>query len=554
MKKNILFKIIAATLPLIVILIMELVLRIFGYGENYQLFNRVIGENGKEYLVVNSDVSKKYFKDTEFQSDSQSDLFLRKKTDSTFRVFVQGASTAVGYPFYKGGSFPRLLKHRLSRTFPDKNIEVVNTAITAVNSYTLWDVTDKIIDQKPDVVIIYAGHNEYYGALGSGSSASVGSHPALVRAYLKLKDFRFFQLIENGFRGIMKPSSSTNSSISETTLMEVMAKNQEIPFNSEVYKAGITQFDENLKRILDKYKKHDVPVILSTLVSNEKDIEPFISDSLDMARYKESMQHKSLDVYRLAQKNADAAYTLGRYYLDHEADSAKKYLHLAKELDLLRFRAPDTINDIIVEKASAYGLPLVDMKKIFESRSPLGILGNELITEHVHPNVEGYFMMADAFYEKIKELRLLEGWGNYVTYEEAFDDIPMTQIDSIRGKVAVEILKKSWPYDLSMSGTTPVGYSYVTQNPTFEEKTAINLYRHQEQWQYVMAQAYHKYNEDRDYKKALKVAQTLIFEFPEQYKVYEMAGEMCRMLKDDAYAEYYFKKSNYLKNLKASQE
>ena len=128
---------------------MELVLRIFGYGENYQLFNRVKGENGKEYLVVNSDVSKKYFKDTEFQSDSQSDLFLRKKTDSTFRIFVQGASTAVGYPFYKGGSFPRLLKHRLSRTFPDKNIEVVNTAITAVNSYTLWDVTDKIIDQKP---------------------------------------------------------------------------------------------------------------------------------------------------------------------------------------------------------------------------------------------------------------------------------------------------------------------------------------------------------------------------------------------------------------------
>lgn len=534
-------------LPLIFIVIMELVLRVFGYGGNYQLFNRVIGENEKEYLVVNSDVSEKYFKDTEFQSDSQSDLFLRKKTDSTFRVFVQGASTAVGYPFYKGGSFPRLLKHRLSRSFPDKNIEVVNTAITAVNSYTLWDITDKIIDQKPDVVIIYAGHNEYYGALGVGSSASVGSHPALVRAYLKLKNFRFFQLMENGIRGIMKPSSSGNSSISETTLMEVMVKEQEIPLNSAAYKAGVTQFDENLTRILDKYQKHDIPVILSTLVSNEKDIEPFISDDLDIVGYKESIQQGSPDVYRLAQKNADAAYVLGRYYLDHQADSAKKYLHLAKELDLLRFRAPDTINDIIVEKASAYNLSLVDMKKIFESRSPQGILGNELIAEHVHPNVEGYLVMADAFYEKIKELQLLENWNDYISYEEAFADIPVTTIDSIKGKLVVDILKRSWPYDLTMSGAKPASHAYVTENPTFEERKAISLYTNQEPWQYVMTQAFNKYKYEGNYGEALKVAQTLIFEFPEQYKVYEMAGEMCQNLKDEAYAEYYFKKANQLK-------
>jgi len=119
-KKKILFRIIAATLPLIMILILEPILWGIGYGENYQLFNSVKGENGVEYLVVNSDLSKKYFRGTDFNADSQSDLFLRQKTDSTFRVFVQGASTVVGYPFYKGASFPRLLKHRLSRTFPEK--------------------------------------------------------------------------------------------------------------------------------------------------------------------------------------------------------------------------------------------------------------------------------------------------------------------------------------------------------------------------------------------------------------------------------------------------
>ncbi|MEE1964392.1 hypothetical protein V1387_17005 [Allomuricauda taeanensis] len=554
MKKKILFRIIAAALPLILILLVEVVLRLFGYGEGYQLFNRVIGENGVEYLVVNPNLSKKYFKGTDFRADSQSDLFLRQKTDSTFRVFVQGASTVVGYPFYRGASFPRLLKHRLSRTFPEKNVEVVNTAITAVNSYTLWDVTDKIIDQDPDLVIIYAGHNEYYGALGVGSSASVGSHPTLVRSYLKLKNLRFFQLIENALTGLMGTGSQNKKSVTETTLMEVMAKEQQIPIHSEAFTAGITQFEGNLKRILDKYQRHGIPVILSTLVANEKDVKPFISNDLDKKNFVESIEKNKPEVHELAQKNADAAYILGQYYLERNPDSAKKYLHLAKELDLLRFRAPEKINEVIMLQAHERKLPLVDMKKIFESKVPNGILGDELVAEHVHPNVEGYFVMADAFYEKVKALNLLDNWEHYVPYEEAFDDIPVTQIDSLKGKLVVEILKQSWPYDLSMSGTKPIGYNYVTQNPTFEERTAINLHNHQEQWQYLMTQAYHKYNEDGDYKNALKVAQTLIFEFPEQFKVYEMAGEMCQKLGDDAYAEYYFKKSGYLKRMKASQE
>jgi len=161
LKKKTVFKLIAIGLPLFLILVVEIMLRLFGYGENYELFNKVISENTTEYYVMDSDISKKYFKNTGFRSDNQSDLFLKNKSDSTFRIFVQGASTIVGFPFYRNGSFTRILKLRLSRTFLEKNIEVINAGITAVNSYRLWDLTDKIIEQNPDHVIIYAGHNEY---------------------------------------------------------------------------------------------------------------------------------------------------------------------------------------------------------------------------------------------------------------------------------------------------------------------------------------------------------------------------------------------------------
>jgi len=547
LKKKTVFKLIAIGLPLFLILVVEIMLRLFGYGENYELFNKVIAENATEYYVMNSDISKKYFKNTGFRSDNQSDLFLKNKTDSTFRIVVQGASTIVGFPFYRNGSFPRILKHRLSRTFPEKNIEVINTGITAVNSYTLWDLTDKIIEQKPDLVIIYAGHNEYYGALGAGSAVFTGNHPFLVRSYLRLKNLRFFQLLENAYSQIFESENDTGYKVGETTLMEVMARKQQIPYNSEVYHAGISQFKSNFKKIISKYQDKNIPVILSTLVSNEKDIPPFISDDLAEDEFEEALEKNKTITSKIAEHNAKAAYKLGQFYINKQKDSAKKYLHIAKELDLLRFRAPEKINEAIIELSKNKNVHLVDTKKLFRAKSQSGFIDNELMTEHVHPNVKGNFIIADAFYNKIKQLQFIGRWENFIPYDEAFQDIPITRIDSIKGKFIVDDLKQSWPYVLEMSGRNPVRLYHSIKNPTYEERKAINLYSGREKWEDVMRQAYHTYKNEGDFENALRVAQSLISEFPEQSKVYEMAGNMCMEMNKVDYAKFYFEKGDKLK-------
>lgn len=522
-----------------------MVLRMSGYGENYPLFHKVTVENRPDYLVMNPYVARKYFKNKDFHSDNQFDLFLRKKTDSTFRIFVQGASTAVGFPYYHGGSFPRMLKHRLSQSFSEKNIEVINTGITAVNSYTLWDLTDEIIKQNPDLIIIYAGHNEYYGTLGVGSSSYIGSHPGLVRTYLSLKSFRFFQLLDNVYSVIFSHDSK-KPGLGETTLMEVMVREQHIPYNSKIYHAGIKQFESNLEKILSKYKKYNIPVILSTLVCNEKDIKPFISDStIDKNQFIKAVEQEKPEAYRLAQKNAMAAYIMGRYYLQMDQDTAKKYLHLAKELDLLKFRAPEKINDVIMSLAEKYNFPLLDMEDVFLAHSPMGVIGDELLSEHVHPNIKGYFIMADAFYNKIKEMNFIGDWDNYISFDEAFQDIPLTKIDSIKGKFVIDDLKKSWPYDLSMSGARP-SEQYFIANSTYEQRRALDLYTHLATWKEVMLQSYDKYDREGDYEKGLRVAQSLILEYPEESKVYRFAGKMCLGMNDLEKAAYYFFKYNQL--------
>ena len=552
MKKRNIFRIIAVLLPFVFIFILEVILRMVNYGEDYQLFHRVKVDNRPDYLVMNKNIVGKYFKDNDLRSDNQSDLFLKTKTDSTFRVFVQGASTVVGFPFYRGGSFPRMLKHRLSLTFPNKNIEVINTGITAVNSYTLWDLTDDIIEQKPDLVIIYAGHNEYYGALGIGSSISYGSHPTLIRSYLNLKKFRFFQLFENGYYKLVS-SSNTKPSERQTTLMEVMAKEQRIPYNSEVFLNGINQFESNLDLILSKYKKHKIPVILSTVVSNKKDIKPFISDSIpNKNKFIKDMELNNPGPNKIAKNNALAAYTLGRHYLEKNQDSAKKYLHLAKELDFLRFRAPEKINELIIKLSKKYNTSLIDMEMVFNTNSKYKIVGDELMTEHVHPNIKGQFLMADAFYNKIRKLELLKNWSDYISYDEAFRDIPISRVDSLNGKLVIDDLKKSWPYDMNMSGKRPDLNNFA--GASFEEQLANDLHKKNITWDNAMAIAYNTFKAEKEYEKALHVSESLIFEYPEQGKVYQMAGTMCLNLGDFDKAVYYFSKFNSLEKNSTSAE
>ena len=82
------------------------------------------------------------------------------------------------------GSFSRYIRRRLELVYPGTHIEVVNISMTGVNSYTLLDLVPGVLKQKPDLILIYAGHNEFYGALGVGSLESFGPSRTLVNLIL----------------------------------------------------------------------------------------------------------------------------------------------------------------------------------------------------------------------------------------------------------------------------------------------------------------------------------------------------------------------------------
>src|SRR4030042_1613450 len=75
----------------------------------------------------------------------------------------------------------------------------------------------------------------------------------------------------------------------------------------------------------------------------------------------------------------------------------------AKDLDLIRFRASEDLNRSIALLADSFGVHCISLKTLFEEHSPHGIVGDNLMTEHLHPNIDGYFLMADGFFNAMKQ-------------------------------------------------------------------------------------------------------------------------------------------------------
>lgn len=422
---------ITISLPIIFFLFLEISLRIFNYGGNLDLF--IEGPEGYEnYIRCNPNVARRYFFMQTGVPTPPKQLFLKQKPSNGYRIFVLGESTTAGFPYGSNASFSNILERGLANTFPDKNIEVVNLAMAAVNSYTVLDMLDEIFENSPDAILIYAGHNEYYGAMGVGSVQSIGSSRWLTVLYLNLRSFKTFLLVRD-FVGWLKNQVSkilykgTEVDPSQTLMARVVAE-QTIPYGSSLYEAGKEQFKSNLEAILEKANEHKVPVVLSELVSNQNALEPFISVEDDKG------------------KSANTFFTLARQFEERgDYKSAKENYINAKDMDALRFRAPEDFNETIHELADKYSAPVVQMKNIFEENSPNGIIGKTLMLEHVHPNKNGYFLMAKAFYEELQKNNFISSeWKADLINEEK--DKGITGLDSVFAELVIRQLKGSWPF------------------------------------------------------------------------------------------------------------
>ncbi|MDQ6479371.1 hypothetical protein [Dyadobacter sp. LHD-138] len=488
--RRVIFGIIALLIPFFILGLFEGGLRLFGYGRDLGLFVESAERPG--FLVMNPHASEKYFGDPENATTGNYEEFSKKKGAGTYRFFVLGESTTVGYPYFYNGSFHRWLQYRLQHSYPNLNFEIINVSLTAVNSYTVLGFGKEVIKYEPDAVMIYTGHNEYYGAMGVGSTNAIHGNRFLINTLLKLREFRLVQLFSRSWYGL-KRLFAGNKKGQREGLMKRMAEGQRIPYDSEIYKQGISQFETNMDELLALLTKQNIPVFVSNLVSNEKDLKPFISEE------------NSTDSAKNQYQQATLAYERG------DTAKAKSLFIKAKELDLLRFRAPEAINETILKLTRKYpGSHLVDTKSLYEKNSPGGIVGKTTLLEHVHPNLFGYALLSDAFYRSFSRVMKLNSKADNpheMSFTQLRSQMPITAVDSLKGAYEILLLKEGWPFNEVIPEKDKFGVSY-------EAALAGRLVMKKITWGDAMLSLLEYYQKENKLEPAVKVCEALALEHP----------------------------------------
>ncbi len=457
--------------PIVLVFTVEGALRILHLSPDLSLFT-TMEIAGTKYFVMNPDVKMRYFSKVDFSPATSMDAFTMPKPANTFRIFCLGGSTTVGFPYGYQGSFPTFLKERLSALFPEWKIEVINLGMTATNSFTTLDIGRELFRYAPDLIVVYDGHNEFYGALGVASRESVAKPRWVVELYLSLLHWRTFVALRDlsvWIGSMLHPSSD----LDEGTMMERLAIGKEVERWSPDYLTALHSFEANLRELATMCREHNVPIVFGTQVSDLRDLPPFVPGSSARlppssrtqveALYARSRalaeEHRFLSAISpldsalaLDSTRADIYYLRGRM-LDslHRYGDAERTYALARDFDRLRFRTSSDFNNAIMALDSPPRVMTIDLEQDFRRYCPDSLIGRTLILEHLHPTAPGAFLMAKFYAESIRNSGLIAPGAVWEQRDTIADTTlwkrrSLTDLDLLAAAKRISSLTSRWPF------------------------------------------------------------------------------------------------------------
>jgi len=412
--------------PALFLGLVELVLRLAGFGQP-TTFLLPAAQNGQKVFVQNNQFGWRFFGPKLSRLPWPISIPQTKAPD-TVRVFVFGESAAKGEPLPAFG-LPRMLEAMLSLRYPGVRFEVVNAAMTAINSYAVLPIARDCAHAGGDIWVIYMGNNEVVGPFGAGTVFGSQVPPLpLIRGVLAFKTTRIGQLLDFVRQWVQKPQWGSD----EWGGMK-MFLDQQVRADDPRMNAVYHHFERNLADIISTGQRSGAGMVVSTVAVNLKDSAPFGSmhrpglSGPDEAKWEQFYQLGSQAQAAGNEPEAAAQFQAAAQIDDRFADlrfrqgecslalgqtqQAQQHFQAARDLDTLRFRCDRKLNDLIRQSASQRErghLLLADAERQFAEQSPNGLPGENLFYEHVHLNFDGNYLLARTIGAEIE--KLLPGW------------------------------------------------------------------------------------------------------------------------------------------------
>ncbi len=333
------------------------------------------------------------------------------------RVLVVGASAAYGEMFTAFAAFPGQAERILRHASPDVPIEFINLAHGGMGSRQVKEMVFRAVSRdKPDLIIVYSGNNEYH-ELRALKVRSDNYDPAaeLMRRRLSEHSYIYRQL-----RDIIQPAE-TLTPPKDVDWLPI--GRLDVLVNEDDRELGQLLYAEHLTEMVLAAQEHGIPILLSTVATNLRDhvdhetpgdFPPTAQARLHqlgemMDKTERSVFLAAADAAQPLLQSEGAQFQLGQLFIRGGLrDAAFKSFENAEMMALRPMTSDRRLRQIAKEVSTELGAPLCDLAGALAAGSKHGSPGNDLFIDHCHPNVEGHRRLGLALANCIVEHDLLQ--------------------------------------------------------------------------------------------------------------------------------------------------
>ncbi|MEI7836414.1 MAG: tetratricopeptide repeat protein, partial [Planctomycetota bacterium] len=346
--------------------------------------------------------------------------FLTEKPANGVRLFCLGGSSSYGYPWGAEAAFTSIVGEALGASHLDRRVEAVNASGVSYAMHRMNIVADELLAYRPDVFLVYEGHNEFIEPAMFDELKHRGA--ARVRVEYLLANSRVYSGMQSVFERVKGGSAPSSRAIEAD-----VRRDQTRTFNPKQKEAVVAEFRWRLERLVRRAQGGGVKVLLSTVPCNLRQWRPewSILEGLDepgrrawgeaFAAGQRALEGRDFaaaaasleQAARLAPAHAETQFLLGQAYEGLARwDDARRAYQLACDADAKPTRRLSEANQAIRSVARQTGALLVDADQIFEEHSEHGLVGFNLVEDYVHPNREGHELLARCMWQAMEQA----GW------------------------------------------------------------------------------------------------------------------------------------------------
>lgn len=421
-RKKAVFALVALLLPFALLLVTEGVLRLLGFG-GYPTALKVLGPDparpGVTFHITDNEGPRTWFIGNRERPGTLTDAMIAMpKPAGAVRIVAVGESAMKGFPQPPGLASTEFLREMLRDAWPDRPVEVINLGVTAVASFPVSSILDEALEREPDLVIVYVGNNEFFGAYGVLSLSRAGNTPSVMMAQRSVRSSALLQALSR-----LKPASAPREG---ETLMETMMGGRTFTAPDDPIRArAASNLGYFVGRMADNAKAKNVPIIVCTLPCNERDLAPLgdadqtIGDASKRtivattlagigSKIEADPAGARAELEKLAAEHpahARVQWWLGRALEKlGEHDRAAKAFERSVDLDPMPWRPPSVNSDAARAAAEARGAIVCDLRAAFRASARskgLAAPGWDLMDDHVHPTLLGQDLVARSIVESM---------------------------------------------------------------------------------------------------------------------------------------------------------